>query len=471
MTTSPQPAVEAPRRRRPFLRLALVLLAAVLFGVGVLGYLWYTTDRARREAIAEADRLDPGWRLADLEAARAPVRDAENGALQVQAAAALLPKPSSPPPANNSPGLEDEVDQVQPPVRLGGPLSRTLGAEVAKAAPALAPARRLAEMPRGRYAVTWSADAVGTLMPHLEERREVARLLRLDAVLRAHDGDVDGALDSCRAVLNVGRSVGDEPAPVSQLQRLSCQRLAVKSLERTLAQGEASEPALAAVQRALEEEEKEPLQLIARRGERAFIHQFLEVAEARRIDRPGYNIRSATGSYRLDDMLDGGRAHGAHAAYLHYLTELVEIAKLPPEQQAERLRRPGLEPPAHGIKLLEALTEGGKDFGAARFQAHRALLRCAAAGVAAERYRRANGNWPDDLRGLVPDYLAAVPNDPSDGRPLTYWKLADGVMVEAPGVAGERVGTAGTPAPAVAFRLWDAGHRGSTSAAPPSERQ
>src|SRR5690348_8678411 len=146
MTSSPQPAIEAPPRRRPFLRLALVLLAAGLLGAGALGYFWYAADRARREAIAEADRLDPGWRLAELEAARAPVPDAENGALEVQAAAALLPTPWLPPTTNNSPGLEDDIDQVQAPARLGGPLGRTLRAELAKAAPALAPARRLADM-------------------------------------------------------------------------------------------------------------------------------------------------------------------------------------------------------------------------------------------------------------------------------------------------------------------------------------
>jgi hypothetical protein len=462
MSTPIQPAVDAPPRRRPFLRLVLVLLAAGLLGAGALAYVWYAADRARREAIAEADRLDPGWRLAELEAARAPVPDAENGALQVQAADALLPTPWLPPPANNSTGLEDDIDQVPGPVRLGGPLSRTLRAELAKAAPALTPARRLAEMPRGRYDVTWARDGMGNLMPHLEQMSQVARLLRLDAVLRAHDGDVDGALASCRAVLNTGRSVGDEPAPMSQFQRLSCQRLAVKGLERALAQGEPSEPALAAVQRLLEEEEKEPLLLIARRGERALIHQFLQVAEAGRIDRASYNIRSATGSYRVDDMLDGGRAHGAHAAYLRYLTEMVEIAKLPPEQQAERLRRPGLEPPAHAIKLLEALTDGGKDFGGARFHANRALLRCAAAGVAAERYRLANGRWPDRLEALVPAYLEAVPADPFDGRPLVYRRLPDGVVVEAPGAAGRNEGASGTPA--AAFRLWDAGQRHQPSA-------
>ena len=448
MSSSPPSAVDAPPRRRPFLRLVLVLLAVLLLGVGWLGYLWYSTDRAIRTAVAEADRLDPGWRLADLEAARAAVPDAGNSALQVQGAAALLPTPW-PPPGTSSPSLEDEVDQVPAPVRLGEPLSRALRADLTRAAPALAAARRLAGMPRGRYAVTWSADGIGTPMRHLEQIPRVAGLLRLDAVLRAQDGDVDGALASSRGALNTGRSVGDEPAVVSQSVRLLCQRLAVKGLERALAQGEASEPALAAVQRLLEEEEKEPLQLIAARAERADVHQFLELMEAGRFDRDAYKLRSPTGSYRVDNVVDEGKARATHAAYLRYLTELVEIAKLPPEQQAERRRRPGLEPPRDVPKILEALTEKGKDFGP-QFHPNSALLRCAAAGVAAERYRRAHGHWPDRLEALVPDDLAAVPTSPFDGRPLVYRRLPDGVAaVEAPGA----------PGPAVTFRLWDAEHR------------
>jgi hypothetical protein len=452
MSTSSQPTVEAPPGRRPFVRLALILFALLALGVGALGYLWYARDRAIREAVAEADRLDPRWRLAGLEAARPAVPDAENAALQVTAAYVLLP------PGTGAPGLDDEIDRLEPPARLGASLRKELGWELGKAAPALPQARRLAEMSRGRYAVTWSPDAVGTPMRHLDQLRPVAVLLRLDAVRRADDGDAAGALKSCRAVLNAGRSVGDEPALVSQLVRLSCQRLAVKGLERALAQGEAPEADLAAVQRALEEEEKEPLQLIGARGERATVHQFLEVMEADGFDYATYNMKSATGSRQLDGLLDAGKARSTHATYLRYLTELVEIAKLPPEQQAERRRRPGLEPPQGVPRILEALTERGTDFGP-KFGTARGLLRCAAAAVAAERYRKAHGRWPDRLEALVPDYLAAVPADPSDGQPLLYRHTPDGVEVEAPAATAESPGPRSTPADAIAFRLWDVEHR------------
>src|SRR5262249_34319243 len=152
----------------------------------------------------------------------------------------------------------------------------------------------------------------------------------------------------------------------------------------------------------------------------AAVQQFMEVMEAGRFDRNAYNMASQTGSYRVDDWVDRGRARGTHAAYLRYLTELVEIARLPPEQQTERLRRPGLEPPEGVPTILRGLMHGDSAQLARRFHFNRGLLRCAAAGIAAERYRLTQGHWPRRLDDLVPAYLAAVPDNPLEGQPLSF---------------------------------------------------
>ena len=64
-----------------------------------------------------------------------------------------------------------------------------------------------------------------------------------DAAIRAHDSDADGALESCRAVFCVGRSIGDEPFLISQLVRVAIGGVALNSIRRALAQGEPSEQA------------------------------------------------------------------------------------------------------------------------------------------------------------------------------------------------------------------------------------
>src|SRR5262249_12014855 len=126
---------------------------------------------------------------------------------------------------------------------------------------------------------------------------------------------------------------------------------------------------------------------------------------------------------------------------LQYLNEAVEIARGPEEQQDRRLRkldaRKGKPPPLAGL-LLPAVVQLGE-------MGRRSVgtLRCAAAGVAAERFRRKQGRWPNTLEELVTaGLLAEVPKDPFDGRPLRLRRSADGLVVYSVGPGGKYDGTA-----------------------------
>ena len=164
------------------------------------------------------------------------------------------------------------------------------------------------------------------------------------------------------------------------------------------------------------------------------------------------------------------RAQEAEAAYLRHTTALVEIVKLPPELQEERLR--ALAKPTQQLpNLIEGLTRDldGVKF-ARRFHRAQARLRCTETALAAERYRIAEHRWPDDLNALVPRYLAAVPSDPFDGRPLRLRRLADGIVIYS--VGPDRTDDGGTLNRTNAetansdfgFQLWDADRRGSAAA-------
>jgi hypothetical protein len=89
--------------------------------------------------------------------------------------------------------------------------TRESGRRLEEVATAVAKARVLAGMTKGRYPITYDPVWFMTRLDHLQRMYTVARLLQLDVMLHAQQGEVDGALDSCRAQLNVGRSLGDEP--------------------------------------------------------------------------------------------------------------------------------------------------------------------------------------------------------------------------------------------------------------------
>jgi hypothetical protein len=96
-----------------------------------------------------------------------------------------------------------------------------------------------------------------------------------------------------------------------------------------------------------------------------------------------------------------------------------------------------------------------------------AYVRSAIVAVAAERYRLAQGHWPDTLVELKEaGYLKTIPTDPYDGRPLRWRRLDDGQVGYA--VGPDLVDNGGNladrrkpqePGTDIGFRLWDVAKR------------
>jgi hypothetical protein len=464
--------------RRKWVRRGLFLLLVLLVLAGLLGYGYFSAHRHLQEALDRADRLDPGWRLFELDARRADVPDEENSAHLIMASQRALPRgwPSWESGIGAAGAGEGEDRHLQalargfaelsPPAALSAAQVAALRQELARAAKALAEAHKLAGTPRGRHPVAYRPDWVSTLYPTVQETRDVSRLLAYEALLRAQDGDLPGALNNCRAILNAGRSLGDEPGFIGQLVRIYSSGVAVQALERVLAQGQAAEADLASLQQLLEDEMAQPLFLIAARGERAGFDLLLASLENGSLPLSFVNtLRGgapgpAQGS-SLDDLrlLLPGSITEQRATLLEVMTELVEIAKLPAEQQGPRLER--LEAGRPDPDRLAGLLAVDVRRLAQRFWRKDAALRCAAAALAVERYRLRHGRWPENLDALVPDLLRAVPADPFDGRPLRYRRTAAEVAVYSVGPDGKDDGGRIAPqdvgkkdGPDLGFRLW-----------------
>jgi hypothetical protein len=465
-----------PPRRKRFLWLgALTLLSLCLLGWGWYTYLSLSSTRQIEEAVAETDRLDPGWRQEELEATRPNISDEENAALCVLEVKRLLPSPWPTPRPVSTPSSDgasvgtgstrtilDDLATLPPEVQLTAAQIGELREDLHKAAAARAEARKLARLPRGRYAFSWPLTLFPAAFPG-QDARAATRVLGMDAALRAQEGDANGALAAARAMVNAGRSIGNEPDTMCQLARLACQAFAVGNLERTLAQGQPSPPMLAALQEALQEEAAEPLLLISLRGERARLHRMFEAVRSGEI-QPS-QVAAVSGWQATAVNLGGGTyLRRAHAPCLRYLNEAVEIAKLPPERQRPEWQR--LEAKARELPLLARMWAPTFTRTAGAFQRNQALLRAACVGPALERYRCAKGQWPDSLASLVTaGLLGEMPADPYDGKPLRYRRLTDGVVVYAIGPDGkDDGGTLNRQNPTatgsdIGFRLWDVPQR------------
>jgi hypothetical protein len=66
-----------------------------------------------------------------------------------------------------------------------------------------------------------------------------------------------------------------------------------------------------------------------------------------------------------------------------------------------------------------------------------ALLSCALAAVATERFRLTHKRWPKNLEELCPEFLPEVPVDPFDGKPLRLAHKKDGIAIYSVGKDGQ----------------------------------
>jgi ABC-type transport system involved in multi-copper enzyme maturation permease subunit len=441
-----------PRSRRPkriFSRVLLVL--PLLLMLGWYGMRYLLDERELQLAIADADRLDPGWRLEELEAKRQVIPDVQNSALRIMEFKGWMPKGWM---IDDTPAT---LGELGPQFQLHDRQVRAIANDLAKAKDALVKARRLANLPKGRFPIAWTPDGLSTLIDDVQLARNVANIVWYDAFLRAQEDDPDGALDSCRAMLNTGRAIGDEPRAISQLVHVAIQGLTLRTIERVLAQGQPGEPGLQNLQRLLEDEESLSLLLIAVRGERSLLDRLMESLHNGQTDPRKWGNIGGPGT----EILLSGSLKDLRASFLELLNEIVEAAKLPDDKQAAEIKRIEISLPNRSMAVRQLAPAVLRVDGA--FRRTKALLRCAIVALAVERYRIQHGRWPESLADLSPDLIAKIPMDPYIGKPLRYRRLADGVVIYSVGLDGKDDGgkidrknpNPSAPGTDIGIQLWD----------------
>jgi hypothetical protein len=444
------PSTQKPRflRRKPRIIFGIILLLGCT-GTAYYYYVSITVEERLKKALAELDRLDPGWRLDDILKNQPKFPDAENGALQRIAVQRMLPARWWGPTLTfgGAPEVQLSADQLA-----------RFRAKLKELSPAVQAARKLAYAPRGSEPITWTRNGLSTPLSQPMETLELVRFLRMDVEVLAQDGEIEKAMTSCRAMVCTGRTLGDSPSLMSALLRVACQTLARGSLQRVLAQGEPTEAALADLQLLLEEEAAQAVLLNAFRVERASFDNTLEAlqtGEAKFSEVfPPISPRWVRQCGFSDDWIYSlrfGSIKNNRAAFLECFTSLIETDKLHP---IDRLR--AIEEVSKRIRELPWLARSELQM-YAKYQQDKEVdylhLTTAIAALATERYRLAHGRWPESLEVLVPQYLDRVPDDIFADGPLRLQSLDDGLVIASVGKTGSK------PRTLANFRLWDVKHR------------
>jgi hypothetical protein len=287
-------------------------------------------------------------------------------------------------------------------------------------------------------------DGVAMEMPHLQELMAAVRALRLQAQVRAHEGDSAAAIESVNTIFAAGKSLETYPNSVGQLICQACYSTGFSALKDMLPYVDFSDSQLAQLSQPLDRSAAEEGLYRAMLGERVMgltglddAEEFLEFLTTEDAE-VGMRI-TAEQAQNFAKVAPFTQQRDTWF-YLRHMRGVVEASQQPwPErlQTADRLESEwkalgdktrlgkedfaSLQEAAASDRIIIALLIAPPfqaSFAAdARFIALRDLTKTT---LAIERYRNKHGQPPDALDQLKPTYLTTIPIDPFDGNPLRY---------------------------------------------------
>jgi len=295
---------------------------------------------------------------------------------------------------------------------------------LARSSGALGLLRRAAAMPACYFDHGYGRPSFSTTLPEISDFQAAARLLALDARVKAAQGQLPRAMEDIRAISGIARHCTESPILVSLLLAASVDEIGVTALEAVLNSSRPEAALLAGLN-------VSPPGMLQRNLPRAFrMDEAFGLSFAVDIglgDDPlaeeyylgSMNPKSATlikqyvlACWRIFLLQEEA------AAYRGGMRECERLAAMPYYEAAAEWKT--LEKP-EGICRRGVLAKimmpalGRCAVVVARGDALHALAYVA---VAAARYHAEKGRLPETLDVLVPDYLPAVPRDPFDGKPL-----------------------------------------------------
>jgi hypothetical protein len=415
--------------------LTVFMLLAVVLLISVSGYyrIRGKGERHQAQVLADLDATDPGWRFEQMQAARqASLPPPELNVIeQAVKLADRFPEEPYRKWQKDWPSLPAGTDR-EPPAEVELTYCRTLTDLCRDLIPEARKLRHLS----GGVVVPLAENPLATVFPHLDKASRVAVLLQNDATVSAAGGKIDDALDDVLAMLAIARGLDDEPYIISHLFRLRFLASAVRTMERALRMGEASDAKLAEVQAALSGAAKVRGYVTALRGERAGMSKLADLLAK----DPG----------QADGLIDPGEKRPpkaavavaasallpeAHARYLELMTRAITVAEKPPgpERNAEFAQiDTDLKADAslEGDALRLVFPAIVKSYDAEVRTV--ALLDAAAYAIRLEQMRlhtKLKGHHPEGFWLKV----AHPPADPFTGKRLLYKEFDDGVAVYSTG--------------------------------------
>ena len=274
-----------------------------------------------------------------------------------------------------------------------------------------------------RYPINISAGQ----QPQFVSIQKMVKLLCVDAVINAENGNSNASVKSLICSLNVANFLSDVPFSRGQLSRMVYLEYSISSLEHIINTIDFNDEQLAQLCKTIAEKERlsaisygftgEICESISRFEDIMASNNFLR--DLSLSQRLFYSVYKSFGLVESDCVI-----------YLDILDKYIKTGKLPLEKRLDASKQIQNEInniSSIRVELKTAFPNYSKSISDELVSISR--LRTAQAAIAVQRCRLKNGKLPDSLTDLVPEFLESIPLDPFDGKELRYKKLDSGYVV------------------------------------------
>lgn len=304
---------------------------------------------------------------------------------------------------------------------------------------------------------------------HLIELKKSAYLLSSAAIVDLHRGNADEAVENVRAMLAIASAMQDQRLEISELVRIAIAAITQNPTWEILQSNHATEKDLAALQKdwerldfihgyknalTMERLVSDAMLTQWRKSDTEFDKYFRMFASARQslgvddAEEPTFyqrmkfsaeiflwrhwwsypdELRSLRGGEVLMETARCAETNSAFSTLLQRQQAGLDALGL--NDSLDKLSNPLLlfvEPDLHSLLSESVITMSGCF---KRVMAIETARRMTVAAIALKRYQFKNGNYPPDLNSLAPEFVATVPLDAVDGKPLRYKSNPDGTFL------------------------------------------
>lgn len=316
-------------------------------------------------------------------------------------------------------------------------------------------------LPYSRFPLNYeSQPPAAILLPHLAALKQFSQVIQLRAIAELQNNDSQKALDDVKLSLRLVDSIRTEPFLISHLVRIAILQITLQPIYEGLAERKWSDAQLADLDSELTKLDFLADYQFAIRGERG-----LEIANIEFLRHPTQNpqfkrprLYFLAPFFSLVQMLsnlssdEGENPQSFQMSLLGFgpsgwlpqnelrLAQFDTKWYLPIVDENAQAISPAKTRAAGGAlgkeirhrtpeNILETLFIPNWRNAAEKFAYAQSSANLARVAIALERYRLANGNYPDSLDAIAAQFPNGIPHDIINGEPLHYRRTDDGQFV------------------------------------------